>query len=104
MAMDFVADNSAFYNTAEFADPSIYQPVTGDPVAVNIIIENDLDDEPEEFESKVGERLITISAPYSAIGTPGRGDTFTVGSDVYTVDGIKTNNRIDVVAFVRQTT
>ena len=101
MALDFASDDVAFFD--EFADVATFQRLAGgDPITTKAIIDDTTDNAPGGFAGMVPERIISITLPFSAVGTVVRGDTITIGADVYTVDGISRRDSLDVVVSVRK--
>lgn len=101
--MNFASDDAVFYNSGEFATDVVFQRLAGgDPISTRAVIERAIDDMPDNFRGVVQEGVITASLPFAAIGKPVRGDTITAGVMVYVVDGVVSNNGLDVVVTVRE--
>jgi hypothetical protein len=86
MAADLAA---VFYNNAEFAEPVVYTPVTGDAMSCDVIIDHDVLIQADGYDVTVPTLGTTITAQVADVGTVIRGDTFTVESGtVYTAQRI----------------
>mgnify|MGYP002631458694 CR=1 FL=1 len=97
MAYDFANDDITFYDADFFGDDAVFQALTGGtPVDVVVIVDKIQDSVPDGYGMQVFEVVTTINAPYSVVGLPVRGDTFTVGAVIYTVEGVLSSNRLDV--------
>jgi len=73
---------------------ALYTPATGDPIPdVEIFLEFESQIKPDGYESGTWIQETTIEALLSDLGAePTRGDTFTAGETVYTVDGVVEND------------
>jgi len=72
---------------------AVFTPTAGDPVPCKINLERDVDLEPHGFDSQVWSRGTTIEAILNVLGKePEKGETFTVGETVYTVQTVQENN------------
>jgi hypothetical protein len=87
MAADLAA---VFYNNAEFAEPVVYTPVTGDAMSCDVIIDHDVLIQADGYDVNMATLGTTVTAMVSDVGTVNRGDTFTLESGkVYTVQRIE---------------
>ena len=105
MSYDFPQDTSAFYDVDVFGDNVSFQRLSGgDPITTVAIIDTMIDGVPDGFETRINEPVVMIWLPYKDVGVPERGDTITVDANVYTVDGLVSNDEIDIKVYARQTT
>jgi len=81
---------AVFYNTAEFADASVYTPVAGDVVdPCPVMVEHDALIQADGYDARIATLGTTVTAQVSDVGTLNRGDTFLVGDTTYTVQRIE---------------
>jgi hypothetical protein len=82
---------SVFYNNDEFADPSVYTPVSGSVVnPCPVIVDHDVLIQADGYDLNMATLGTTVTAMVSDVGTVNRGDTFTLESGtVYTVQRIE---------------
>ena len=100
MSYDFSLDDDVFFDDF-FGTEAVFQALSGgDPVDVTIIIDNMQNAVPDGFDFDVLELMTTVNAPFSAVGLPVRGDTFTVGAVLYTVERVVSNNEFDITCSV----
>jgi len=98
MAYDFSVDDAVFHDVGFFGDTASFQALSGgDPVTTTAIVDHEGGDVPQGFELELQDDLVSLSLLFAEVGTPVRGDTVTIGSTLYTVDGIISNDHRDVV-------
>lgn len=79
-----------FYNHAEFAEPAVYAPVSGEAVPCNVIVDHDVLIQADGYDASMATLGTTVTAQVSDVGKPARGDTVTLETGtVYTVQRIE---------------
>ncbi len=69
---------------------AVYQPAVGGAVDAKVELRKGVALQPEDFGGQVWQKGITIEALLSVLGQePAKGETFTIGSDVYTVRAVE---------------
>ena len=90
MSFEDVQDQAAEDILALMGQEATYQPSVGDPVTVQVMLAEGVDLQPGWAESQAPARGKTIEALLSALGKePDRTETFTIGTDVYTVQSVE---------------
>lgn len=78
-------------------EEATFTPAGGDPVSCYILIDFDVDLQPDGFSTTAWQRSTVIEAVLSVIGAePNRGDIFTYKSTAYTVEKITSNDGLTV--------
>ena len=68
---------------------AVYQPSVVDPVSVKLFKVSGVDLQPADFDVQVWEKGITLEGLVSVFGKePDKGETITIGSDVFTVKAV----------------
>lgn len=80
---------SVFFKNDEFAVSATF---TGGS-AVDVIVDHDTLIQTDGYEVGVATIGTTITALFSDVGTPVRGNTFVIGSTTYTVQRIEENDK-----------
>ncbi|WP_024333116.1 head-tail joining protein [Desulfotignum balticum] len=82
---------NVFYNSDEFADPSVYTPVSGSVVdPCPVMVDHDVLIQADGYDVNMATLGTTVTAMVSDVGKPARGDTFAMESGtVYTVQRIE---------------
>lgn len=101
MAFDFVADNAAFY--LDFGVDAVYGRSGVDPINTRVLI-----GEASEFDlvgitTNQPQPIYKIMMPVANVSSILRGDTITVGVNVYSVDGLISRTKLDIIASARLT-
>lgn len=88
------------FNTAVGVDAT-FTPAGGVVIPCRVILERSVLMQPTSMDAQVYERGTTIEAQLVEItNEPNRGDTFTIGSETFTVQSIEENDGITVKAIV----
>ena len=70
-----------------------FTPAAGDPVALKVALKSVLTFQPTSYETRSWQGEVSIEFVIDDLGRePNRGETFTVDSVVYTVQGVVENN------------
>ena len=82
-------------------EDAIYTPAGGAAVACRVVVNRNVLMQPDGMTAMVYEKGTTVEAMLSEIGgEPNRGDTFTVGTETFTVQSIEQNDGYTVTAVV----
>lgn len=82
-------------------EDATYTPLVGTAKACRVIVNRNVLMQPDGMTAMVYEKGTTVEAMLSVIGgEPNRGDTFTVGTDTWTVQSIEQNDGYTVTAVV----
>jgi len=83
-------------------EDATYTPAVGAAVACRVVVNRNVLLQPDGMTVQVYDKGTTIEAMLSVIGSePNRGDTFTVGTETYTVQSIEQNDGYTVTAVVK---
>ncbi|MDX9819493.1 MAG: hypothetical protein RBT16_11305 [Desulfococcus multivorans] len=82
---------------AAAGEDAVFMPAAGNPIPCKVFIDFDVSLEPAGVDARVWQQGTVIEALLSEIGRePDRGETFTIGSETFTVQAILENDRLSV--------
>jgi len=88
------------YNSAVGAD-AVYAPLSGSSVSCRVILNRSVVLQPVSMETQVVEYGMTIEAILADLGRiPARGETFTIGAEIFTVQSISRNDGDEIELIV----
>lgn len=95
------ADAVLFAESA-FGTSGSYQLVSGgDPIPMTVIVDHQIEPRPDDTEYRVLAELVELHIRASDITQPRRGDTFTAGAAVYTIDHVSRSDAAGLVNIAR---
>jgi len=94
------ADLAVFVGSGDFGYSAVYNPVSGDSVTCDILIDHDVILQPSSYDARVVETGSTITALYEDVGEPSTGSTFDVAGITYKVARITDNDMVFVTMAV----
>jgi len=96
-------DSNVLFSTAlpGVFDASYQKLAGGSPIVTTVLLDQDVEVFPGGFESNVAEHRVEMVVRYDHIGSVARGDTVTIGSDVYDVEDELLNDRTKIRVTVK---
>jgi len=102
MSVDAVFDKALADIFSIRGTAAIFTPAEGDPLSCRVLIERDTDLQPGGYEAQAWGRGTTLEYRLDEVGKEAdRGETFTVGSDVWTVRKVEENDGLTVKVVVK---